>query len=281
MQKVAVLTDSTADIPQDLREEQNINVIPLSVVHEDKSYLDGIDIKSEEFYKLLEATETLPKSSQPSPGDFIKIYERLLESYTEVISIHISSGLSGTLSSALQAKEMLKAKIHVIDSKSISVGTGLQVLEAVKGVAGGLEIEQVLAKVAKIKDNMEVLFTLNTLEYLHKGGRIGKVSSIMSSLLNIKPVIKVEDGAYVPFAKVRSRKNALDKIVASFEEFAQGRKVRNFAVAHGADLDAGLKITEALENLFNMKAAIFTQVGPVIGVHTGPGTVGAAICFED
>lgn len=280
MKKIGLLTDSTADIPKEIREANDIHVIPLAVIHGENSYLDGVDLSTEEFYDLLINSETLPKSSQPSPGNFLDIYKKLLNDYNEIISIHISTGLSGTVNAAKQAQEILKEKIHVIDSKSISVGTGLQVLEAAKAIREGLSADEIVAQIEHSKKNMEAMFTLDTLEYLYKGGRIGKVSNIMGSLLNIKPVVKVEDGIYVPFAKVRSRNNALNKIVSAFEEFANGRKVKSFGVVHGMDLPGAVKVTEALENSFNMKASIVTQVGSVVGVHTGPGTLGAAISFE-
>ncbi len=281
MKQIALVTDSTSDIPASIKEKLNVTVIPLQIVFDNKIYSDGIDLTSDNFYKLLQESPVLPKSSQPTPEDFINVYTKLLEQYKEVLSIHISSGLSGTLNAAHLAKQKLEDRIHIVDSKSISLGIGLLVNEAARHIKEGLSAKEIVNKLQSVRKNSETLFTLNTLEYLHKGGRIGKVSSLMGSMLNIKPIIRVnEDGIYVPYGKVRSQNKALKYITESFQELAKGRKAINMAVAHGAAHEAGLKLKEMLENAFSANAT-FTQVGPVIGVHTGPGTIGAAIQFED
>lgn len=281
MSKIALVTDSTADIPSQFAREHNITVIPLRVIFGDKAYLDGVDIEPDEFYPMLKESTDLPSSSQPSPAEFIQLYEDLLESYLEVISIHLSSGLSGTVNAARLAGETFKDKIHVIDSKSISLGIGLMVAEAAEAIQAGLKTNEILKILQEIRNNSEVLFTLNTLEYLRKGGRIGKVSGLVGSMLNIKPVVRVnEDGIYVPFGKTRTQEQALSLIEKGFAQLAKGRQAAKLLVAHGAAHEAGLKLKERLENLFNMEASMFTKVGPVIGVHTGPGTVGAAVLYR-
>lgn len=281
MKEIALVTDSTSDIPASIREKLNVTVIPLKIVFENKVYSDGIDLTSDNFYQLLQESPVLPKSCQPTPEDFTSVYTKLLEQYKEVLSIHISSGLSGTLNAAHLAKQRLEDRIHIVDSKSISLGIGLLVNEAARHIKEGLSAKEIVNKLQRVRKNSETLFTLNTLEYLQKGGRIGKVSSLMGSMLNIKPIIRVnEDGIYVPYGKVRSQNKALAYITQSFQELAKGRKAVNMAVAHGAAHEAGLKLKEMLENTFNVNAS-FTQVGPVIGVHTGPGTIGAAIQFKD
>ncbi|MGF7186572.1 DegV family protein with EDD domain [Desulfitispora alkaliphila] len=280
MSKIAIVTDSTSDIPKELQEKYDIHVMPLSIIHGDKSYLDGVDIKSDEFYSILEQSDVLPKSSQPSPDDFIKLYKKLLNEYEEIISIHLSQGLSGTVNAAFQAKKEIGDKVNVFDSRSISVGIGLQVLDAAKNRDNGLSSAKIIEKLEEIKENTETIFTLDTLEYLYKGGRIGKVSNIMGSLLNIKPIIRVEDGIYVPNGKARSQKAALDKIVKTFEDLAKDRKPISLSVAHGAGLESAKILRSALEKSLGIKCEVFTQVGPVIGVHTGPGTIGAAVQYE-
>lgn len=280
MTRIALVTDSTADLTDAIKKECDVHIIPLKIRFGEKEFLAD-EISSEAFYQRLIEEEELPKTSQPSPEDFSQLYQRLLKDYQEVISVHLSSGLSGTINAASLAKERFKDKIHLIDSKTISLGTGLMVLEAAKSIKEGLGITQILEGLAKARKNIETLFTLNTLEYLQKGGRIGKVQSLVGAFLNIKPVIKVgEDGIYHSFSKARGQQKALESVVEAFQELAQGRKAIQLSVAHGAAYEAGTYLKEALEKAFSVQTTIFTQVGPVIGVHTGPGTVGAAIQFE-
>lgn len=280
MGKIALVTDSTADLTANMKKECDVHVISLKIRSGKQEYL-AEELSSEEFYQCLLTDKELPKTSQPSPGDFSDLYSRLLKDYQEVISIHLSSGLSGTLNSARIAKEKFKDKIHLVDSKTISLGMGLMVMEAAKYIAEGLNSSQILDELKKARKNIETLFTLNTLEFLQKGGRIGKVQSLVGSLLNIKPIIRVgEDGVYHSYAKARGEKKAIDGVVEALLELAKGRKHIRLAVAHGAAEHDGLYLKEALEGTFSIKTSIFTQVGPIIGVHTGPGTVGAAIQFE-
>lgn len=280
MKKIALVTDSTADLTKECKDECNTYVIPLKVLFGEQEFSDG-ELSSEEFYQRLEKAEDLPKTSQPSPEDFFGLYSKLLEEYQEIISIHISSGLSGTYNAARLAKEKIKGKIHLVDSKTISLGIGMMVLETAKHIREGLDSVKILDKLQKARANVETLFTLDTLEYLQKGGRIGRVQGIMGNFFNIKPIIRVgEDGVYHTLGKARSQEKALKGIVQAMQELSKGRKQVRFGIAHGAAQQAGTYLKEAMENAFQMPASMFTQVGPVIGVHTGPGTIGAAIQFE-
>lgn len=280
MKKIALVTDSTADLPPEFKKDGDTHVIPLKVLFGEEEFSDG-ELSSKDFYDRLEKAQELPKTSQPSPEDFIGLYSKLLEEYQEIISIHISSGLSGTYNAARLAKEKLKGRIHLVDSKTISLGIGLMVAEATKLIREGLDSVHILERLAKARMNVETLFTVDTLEYLQKGGRIGRVHSIMGSFLNIKPIVRVgDDGIYQTYSKVRSQEKALKSIVQAFQDMSKGRKQVRFGVAHGAAHQAGTYLKEALENAFQMPATMFTQVGPVIGVHTGPGTVGAAIQYK-
>lgn len=280
MKKIALVTDSTSDITDQLRQACDAHVIPLKVRFGETEYLDT-ELSSEEFYRRLAQEEELPKTSQPSPEDFRVLYNRLFQEYQEIISIHLSTGLSGTLNAARLAANELKGKVHFIDSKTISLGVGLMVQEAAKHIKDGLDGAQIAQKLLKARQNIETMFTLNTLEYLQKGGRIGKVHSLVGSILNIKPVIRVgDDGIYHTYEKVRSQEKALAAIVQGFKDLAKGRKAVGLAVAHGAAAQTAQRLKEMLENTFQIPASIFTQVGPVIGVHTGPGTIGAAMQYE-
>jgi DegV family protein with EDD domain len=277
--KIALVTDSTADLPQQLINQWKIFVLPLKVSFGNQHFLD-YELTAEEFYSRLASESQLPTTSQPSPEDFASVYAQALADYDEIISVHISSGLSGTLNSAHMAAENFRGKVHLVDSRSISLGIGQQVLEAAKGIQEGLAVQAVLDRIAKMRENMETIFTLDTLEYLHKGGRIGVVKGMLGALLRIKPVIRVnEEGVYVPAGIARSREKALCGIVSALEHAAAGRTVKALAIAHGAAKEAADKLQDKLESVFNVRASLFTQVGPVIGVHTGPGTVGASIVF--
>lgn len=281
MSDIALVTDSTADIPSEIADAHGIKVIPLKVVFGDKEYLDGIDLQPDKFYKMLAQADKLPSSSQPAPSDFIRLYESLLKNNSEIISIHLSTGLSGTVNAAKLAAKRFTGKIHVIDSKSISLGIGVMVMEAAKSIRSGFKTQEVIKRVREVRNNSEVLFTLDTLEYLRKGGRIGRVSGLVGSMLHIKPVIRVhEEGIYVPFGKTRTQEQALAVIEKGFDHLARGREAVSLVIAHGAACEAASKLKERLENLFNIEASMFTKVGPVIGVHTGPGTVGAAVVYK-
>lgn len=280
MSKICIVTDSTADLTPSQAEALGVTVRPLSVVFGDKVYLDGIDIRPDTFYSMLADSPTLPTTSQPSPGEFVELYEGLFAKGCEtIVSIHISSGLSGTAQAAKQAAEHLGKDIRVIDSRSISVGIGVQVIAAAEAVKAGKSVEEVLQVVETSRLNHEVLFTLNTLEYLAKGGRIGKAKSLLGSILNIKPIIRVDDGIYVDAGKARSQKQALEQIVHLLVDLSKGRKAKRIGVAVGAATEAGLRLKELMQAEFGIEPT-FGQVGPVIGVHTGPGTVGVAIEFE-
>jgi DegV family protein with EDD domain len=279
VKRTAIVTDSTADIPVEQARAWGVTVIPLAVNFGMQQYRDGIDIHSDEFYRMLDGANPLPTTSQPSPTEFKQIYEQLLEDHDSIISIHLSAGLSGTLSSAEAAKEMMEGEIHLIDSRSISLGIGTLVAEAVELVQQGLRAAEVAEKLQVARNRVEVLFTLDTLEYLHKGGRIGRVQAIMGSLLNIKPIVRVVDGIYVPAGKARRQDQALKAMVDVFLSLAEGKQIKRISVAHGAAPAAARKLASMLEQAFNISVPLLTQVGPVIGVHTGPGTVGACLQF--
>lgn len=280
MKKIALVTDSTADLTEEIKKKYDIHAVSLNVRFEDREFTDN-ELTSDEFYRRLKEAKKLPTTSQPSPKEFNSLYNKLLEDYHEIISIHLSSGLSGTVNAANLAREGLKGKVHIIDSKNISVGIGLLVMEAARNIRKGLGISQIIDRISKARDNIEMLFTLDTLEYLQKGGRIGKVQGFMGTLLNIKPIIRVgDDGIYHTYGKVRGRKKAIDGIVQAFKKLSKGRKQINLAVSHGAAEQVGLHLKQALEDTFELKTTLFSQVGPVIGVHTGPGAIGAAIQFE-
>ncbi len=253
-------------------------MIPLFVTHDGKAYRDGLDITSEQFYSLLSRSDELPKSSQPTPQSFKDLYQRLLDAGKNVLSFHLSSGLSSTVATARAAAESLsKDRIQVIDSGSISYGIAFQALEAVRLAAKGFGVQEILNQVERLKRKTELLFTLDTLHYLYKGGRIGKVESLVGHFLKIKPVVRVEDGIYAPIGKTRSVKQALRTMV-EFLSSIFGRQQVFAAIGHGQAGDTAAMLKDMVCSSLNIaEEPAFFEVGPVIGVHTGPGTAGLAV----
>ena len=278
MTNIAIVTDSTSDLSQIAAGQQGITVIPLFVTHQGKAYRDGIDITSEAFYPLLESSTELPKTSQPTPDQFAELYRGLLEKAKEVISVHISGGLSSTVAAARTAAEAVaKERIHVVDSEFISYGLAFHAVEAARLAREGRTVQAILDSLTKLRRRTEMLFTLDTMHYLYKGGRIGKVSSLMGSVLGIKPIIRVENGVYVPAGKARSIKLALSSIVEHLSK-VYGRQKVLVAYGHGQGAEYAAMLNDMVKATLNISGApLAFEVGPVIGVHTGPGTVGLAV----
>lgn len=277
---IKIVTDSTADLPQDYVKENDITVVPLYVNFPTATYRDGVDIQPHEFYPMLiQSKDKLPKTSTPTVDDFKNAYNDILAKSQQVLSIHISSGLSSTGSMAESAAKMLDGAIQVFDSKSISMGIGLLVVEAVEMIKANLSLEKIVERLEEIRQRTEICFSVDTLEYLEKGGRIGKVSALLGSILSIKPVIKVENGIYVPIDKVRNQTQAMKSMVDYMIKTLGDNKPRYIAVAHGAAEEAALQLKEMVERVFGMNITYIKEVGPVIGVHTGPGTLGLAFTY--
>jgi DegV family protein with EDD domain len=277
--QIAIVTDSTSDLPRSEAAKHGIEIIPLSVIYQDKTYLDGIDITPDKFYPMLAEGSELPKTSQPSIGQFTEVYSRLLGQGREVISVHISKKLSSTVMTALSSVEQMKSsKVHVVDSGFLSYALAMQAIAAARMALDGGRIKDILARLAKMRERTELMFTLDTLHYLHKGGRIGKVSSLLGQLLNIKPVIRVDDGEYVTAARARSTKQALATMSSLMADTFGTEKVQ-VAVGHGRGYEGAIALREMLgSSLCLAEPPVLFEVGPVLGVHTGPGTIGAAVC---
>ncbi|NLJ73400.1 MAG: DegV family protein [Firmicutes bacterium] len=280
-EKVAIMTDSTCDIPQDIIEKYGIHVVPLRIVYGEREYRDNVDITAEQVYEDL-PTE-IPTTSLPSPEDVLNLFHKLKdEGFTHVLAIHISSGLSGTAQMIENLSNQIKGLVvKVIDSKSISMGLGYSVIEAAQKLQQNASFEAVCAHVQGILSKMRVFFVLGTLEYLTKGGRIGKVAGTLGQILNIKLIITVnEEGVYTTYAKVRGRKQSIDKMFEALkEQLAKSRN--NVAVCHGAAVEEAQALINRIKELCSIDEIITGHVSPVIGVHTGPGTLGIAVYSTD
>jgi DegV family protein with EDD domain len=278
LSNIVIVTDSTADLTARTAAEHGIAVVPVSVIHKGKTYLDGIDITSEAFYPMLRSSDELPTTSQPAPLQFQEVYERLLESADGIVSIHVSGELSATVDSAsVAAASVSKERIHVVDSGFVSYALALQVLEAARLAREGRIAEDILTRMARLKNKMELAFTLDTLHYLHKGGRIGMVSALMGTVLGIKAVIRIEEGHLVPAGKERSTARALSSIVDILSK-RYGQEKVVVAVGHGAGAEYASMLREMVISALNVdgEPAAF-EIGPAVGVHAGPGAVGVAV----
>lgn len=274
--KIALVTDSTSDLTKEFAEQNNIHILPLKVVYRDKEYLDRVEINPDEVYERID--EEVPSTSMPSVGEITDLFSKLVkEGYQEILSIHISGGLSGTINSVrLAAENFPSVKIEVFDSKSISMGIGFLVQEAAEFIKKGMNLSAVVEKIHEIRENLSVIFVVKTLEYLKRGGRIGYVSATMGSLLDLKPIIAVnQEGKYFTLAKVRGRKKSLEKILDIAKEAAENHRL-NLMVMQGNAKEEAEYLFNELKKIKKIKDISIGEVGPVIGVHTGPGVVGIA-----
>lgn len=279
-EKIAIVTDSTCDLSDEQLKEHEVNLLSLRVVYKDREYIDRLEIKPEEVFESF--SREVPTTSLPSPGETEGLFRKLAqEGYTDIISIHISSGLSGTFQMVKSVAQQMKdvVNIEVMDSKSISIGTGLMVLEAQRLVRAGLNLKEIMDKLTALKDVVKVYFVPQTLEYLIKGGRIGYVQGRIGQILDVKPIVTVnQEGKYVTHQKVRGRKRSLDQMVEIAKNHAEGKKIK-LGLLHGNTYDEAKAMIDKL-TLPNIDVARFGQIGPVIAVHTGPGVIGMAFYDE-
>ncbi len=277
MSKVAIITDSTAYIPQPLVDKHKIKVIPQTLIWGPESFKDGVDILPGEFYARLENAKIMPSTSQASPGQFRDAYQELLDQGFEILTIVLSAELSGTYSSAIQAKEMYpEAPIEVVDSRTAAMATGFQVLEAARLAEQGASLAECREAVKNAGQCTGVLFAVDTLEFLHRGGRIGGGARLLGTALNIKPILHILEGRVEPLEKVRTRKKSLNRLLELAEERVQGKQPLRLAALHAnARSDAEWLLEEAGQRL-EVVEKILADVSPVVGTHTGPGTVGLA-----
>lgn len=279
MQRVAIVTDSTADLPKELVEKYDIQVVPLNVIFGEETFKDGVDLDSHQFFDKLIISDVHPYTSQPSPGEFLEVYERLLEDYDAIVSIHISSKLSGTFQSAEIASQMLSGKdITVLDSYSVTLGIGQAVLAAAQASQEGKSKEDIIGAATKVIKSTRLLFTVETLEFLEKGGRIGKASALLGTLLNLHPILQIADGEVQAHSKVRGRMSKVIKAMvdASGKMVPFGSKIK-VAVIHSNAVDRVQELLNLVEDAYDVVSTVKALIGPVIGVHSGPGAVGLII----
>lgn len=274
MSKIAIVTDSTAYLSDEYIKEHDIKVIPLSVNFGGETKREGVDIGLREFYSMLPTMKQLPTTSQPAVGEFVKTFEELIKTHDAIIAIFLSSGLSGTFNSAQAAANMVEGNITVVDSKFTSYNLGGMVREAAALRAAGKSMEEILARVEQIIDNDAAYFVVDSLEHLHRGGRISGVSAMVGSLLQVKPIISLLDsGKLEPFDKVRTRRKALDRILELLREHMAkkpGEKV-SLAVVYSDNIEDAKEFQARIKSEFPEIDPELSELGPVIGTHVGPG----------
>lgn len=275
-----IVTDRGMDLAQQQIDELDIHFAPLRLTLEGRTYTSGVDLQPEEFYKLLSSTESFPTTSQPSAGEFAALYQQLAEKDPEILSIHISSGLSGTLNSARAGAEMApNAHVTFIDSKTLSCPFGWQVQAAAYAVKAGWPLQQIQEALDEIRARAEGMFTLGNLNYLIHGGRISHLKGLLASLLNIKPIIGVEKehGTYISLAQEITLKRAISKIADLTSGFYPEGETLRVQLLHGNNPEGVEFLRKKMMEMFDCRFEPVTAVAPVLGAHTGPSMVGLAV----
>ncbi|HTX90160.1 MAG TPA: DegV family protein [Anaerolineales bacterium] len=279
MSKVAIITDSTAYIPDETIQKLNITVTPQILIWGEETYQDGVDIQPGEFYKKLATAKVMPTTSQVAIVTMKNVYEKLLESGHEVLGIFLSAKLSGTMQSAIQAREMLpKAvdKIAIVDSNTTAMAMGFHALLAARAARDGASLKECQSLAEKAREHTGVFFVVDTLEFLRRGGRIGGAQALLGSALNIKPLLELRDGRIESVEKVRTKSKAIDKMIDLVAEQVGDRKPVRLATLHANAEPEARAALETASIRLNPIETVFASVSPVIGAHTGPGTVGLA-----
>jgi DegV family protein with EDD domain len=273
---IKIVTDSTADLPQALADELGITLVPLYVLFGNKPYRDRVDISDAEFYERLLHSPVHPTTSQPSPQDFADVYRKVSKDAEGIISIHISSKLSGTCNSALQGKELAATKcpIEVIDSEMVSMGLGLIAIGAATISSSDDNFQQVVEKTKKLIPRTHVWALFDTLKYLAMGGRIGKAKAFLGSVLNIKPILAVKDGEMIPAIQARSRDKGLDLLYGFASKFTA---IEDLAVMYTTTLNEAEALANNLGTIYERDRIRIARLGSALGVHAGPGALAVAI----
>jgi len=276
MSKIALVTDSTSSMPQELVTKYEITVAPQVLIWGDETFEDGVNITPSEFYTRLKKTTVMPSTTQVTVAKFYEIYQALLAQDFQILTVVISAKLSGTLNSALQAKSMLPAgvPIEIVDSNATAMATGFHLVTVARAIRQGATLSDCVALAQKARDHTGVFFAVDTLEFLHRGGRIGGATRFLGTMLNFKPILELRDGRVEAIERVRTRGKSLSRIVElAIEQIGSRTPVRLAALHANAPEDAKLVLEEASAKV-NPIETVFSEVSPVVGVHAGPGVVG-------
>ena len=283
---VAIVTDSTSCLPQEEVERYNIEVVPVNLVHEGRVYRDGLDMTTNEFYRLLKKAKKLPTTSPASPGDYLEVFRRAAEKARSILCISVSGKLSGMFDSARAAAELAtevlpRTTIQVLDSGTAAMAQGFVVLAAARAARLGDDLQGVMETATRIMPRVELVAVLDTLHYLARGGRVPKVAAWAASILQIKPILMLSRWEVGLLERVRTRKKAFSRLVGIMRERVGGNRPLHASVFHAQALDQALALQEEIVREFQPQKLYVTQFTPVMGVHTGPGVVGLAYYAED
>ena len=273
---IKIVTDSSADLSPQLAQELGITVVPLYVRFGEKVYRDRLDITEDEFYQRLKTDPIHPSTIQPTPQDFVDVYQKLSPEADGIVSIHISGKLSGTCNSAMQGKKMVEKEcpIEIIDSQTLTIGLGLISIVAATVAKTGEGLDKVVAEVKQAIPNIHLLGLLDTLKYLLLGGRIGKAKALLGSILNVKPLLAVKDGEVVPSGQARTRAKGMDRL---FEFVKNTLNIQDLAIAYNTTPQEAQTLAERIGSIFAKERIKLARVGPVLGVHMGPGALVVAL----
>ncbi|WP_026583594.1 DegV family protein [Bacillus sp. J33] len=281
MSKIKIVTDSTADLSSEIIDKYAIEVVPLTIHIEGNTYLDRVDITPSEFIRKMKEANELPKSSQPPAGAFVEVYDRFGEEGYDIISIHMTGGMSGTVRSAESAAGMSSANVTVVDSRYISKALAFQVLEAAKLAKEGKSVQEIVERLNTVRESSKLFVVVDTLENLVKGGRIGKGKAMIGSLLNIKPIASLEGGVYTPVAKVRSHNQVAKYLAKQFAEDVKGKAIKGVGLVHAEGYELASKLKRLIEEMTAYDKVEIEETTPIISTHTGPGAIGFMYYLED
>jgi len=283
MSKIAIVTDSTSFLPTDLVKKHNITVTPQILIWDGQELRDGIDIQPSEFYTRLKTAKTMPSTSQVSPAMMQSTFQNLTDQGFEILGLFVSSKLSGTMQSAVQAKEAMGTtgeKIMIVDSFATSMSLGLIVLAAARAADNGSSLSECVAAAEKARQNSGLFFAVDTLEFLHRGGRIGGAQRFIGSALNLKPILALKDGKVEGVERIRTKSKAHDRVLELIAEQVNGKSNIRLATLHANASEEAKALLDRAAKQLNPIETIFAEVSPVVGTHTGPGTVGLAFSFD-
>jgi len=269
---VKIVTDSTSDLPDELAQELGIAVVPIYVRFGNEVFRDGLDITDEQFYQWLTTNSVHPATVQPGPQDFLEVYQKLSPEPDGIVSIHLSSKLSGTYNSALLAKQMIASEhpIEVIDTQTVTISLGLISVAAARIAKAGGSLEDVLTEINQAISNTHLLGLLDTLKYLLLGGRIGKAKALVGSVLGIKPVLTVQDGEVTPAGQVRTRSRGVERLIDAVKNASN---IQDLAIAYTTTADEAQNLAEQLSSIFTKESIKVIRIGPTLGTHLGPGAL--------
>jgi DegV family protein with EDD domain len=269
-----VIADSTCNLSQEALDEYDIRIAPIPIQFGDETFEEGVDIDRDLFYKKIEETGIIPTSSQPTPAWFGRYYKELHHQGHSILVITVTGKHSGTFNSATMAKSLTpEADVHVFDSKSISLGTGWMVLEAVRAIQAGVTQSDVVSRIEAIRERAKLFMTPATLKYLQMSGRVGTLQGALASLLSIKPIIHLKDGLLEVMENVRTRGKALDRLIDRLEEAVGTTAPVNLAVIHARAREEGLSVLERAKDVFNVQEALFGDLVASLSAHGGPGII--------